>query len=61
MTCFFGPIKYHFSDGFFWFRFINYGIYGKNAKKHRLYFSERKGYTKTLKIGNWIIGRVRQI
>jgi len=42
-------------DGFWWFRFWGYGLHGKNIKKHGLLFSERNGYTKYFKIGNWII------
>lgn len=38
----------------FWFRFFNaYGFHGKNVKIWGLMFSERVGYIKRLKIGNW--------
>jgi hypothetical protein len=40
-------------DGLFWFRIFGYGITGKDVRKHRLYYSERHGYQKFLKIGNW--------
>lgn len=45
-------VKYK-DAGFWWFRIFGYGICNKNFKVHGLLFSERNGYTKTLKIGNW--------
>lgn len=43
------------SDGFWWFRIFGYGLCGKDLTKHFLLFSERNGYTKTLRIGKWSI------
>lgn len=41
-------------DGQGWFRWNRgYGLAWKNLNKHRLYFSERNGYTKTYKIFNY--------
>lgn len=42
------------TNGLFWFRFFGYGLHGKDTTKNRLLFSERNGYRKYLKIGNWI-------
>lgn len=42
------------TDGLFWVRFFGgNGFHGKNIKKHPLLFSERMGYRKYIKIGNW--------
>lgn len=40
-------------DGGFWFRVFGYGLAGKDIRKHPLLFSERYGYTKGIKIGNF--------
>ena len=43
------------TDGLFWFRFFGgYGFGGRNILKHRLFFGERNGYIKFVKVGNWI-------
>lgn len=48
-------ITYYFSKlrTSFWFRIFGYGIAGKDTRVWRLLFSERLGYTKTLRISNW--------
>lgn len=43
------------SDGFWWFRVFGVGFSGKETTKNFLTFSERYGYTKYIRIGNWII------
>ena len=43
-------------DGFYWFRLFGRGLKFKDITKHRLLFSERNGYEKYIKIGNWIVG-----
>ena len=43
------------SNGMLWFRIFGYGLSIKNMDIHRLLFSERLGYTKTLRIGKWSI------
>jgi hypothetical protein len=42
------------SKGAWWFRVFGIGISWKDVRLHRLLFSERNGYYKGLKIGNWI-------
>lgn len=41
------------SNGLGWMRLFGKGIHWKDTTKHRLYFSERNGYRKALKIGKW--------
>lgn len=43
------------SDGIYWFRIHGIGISIKDVNKHSLLFSERNGYTKTLRIKNYSI------
>jgi hypothetical protein len=43
------------SKGFFWFRIFGYGFTIKNNKHTPLTFSQRFGYRKYLKIGDWVI------
>jgi hypothetical protein len=43
------------TDGLFWVRFFGgCCFHGKDIAKHPLLFSERNGYTKFVKAGNWI-------
>jgi len=42
-------------NGIGYFRIFGKGLLWKNKKIHRLYFSERNGYSKALNIGNWRI------
>ena len=37
-----------------WLQVFNWGFSWKNVKVHPLYFSERNGYTKYVKLGNWV-------
>jgi hypothetical protein len=48
-------LAYYKTDGLFWFRIFGYGAVIKNIRKHQLLFSERMGYKKFLKIGNWVV------
>jgi len=41
------------SNGIGWMRIFGKGIHWKDTTKHRLYFSERNGYRKALKVGKW--------
>lgn len=43
------------AKGKFWFRILGYGLSFKDITIHEMIFSERNGYAKYLKIGNWII------
>ena len=43
------------SDGFGWFRLLDYGIAWKDTRKHQLTFSERNGYARRLMIGAWCL------
>lgn len=52
-------MQYYFSKTAGWIRpFNKRGIAWKSLKYHRLYFSERNGYSKYIKIFNWIIGKI---
>jgi hypothetical protein len=37
----------------FWFRIFGYGLRGNRINEYPIMFSERNGYTKTIKLGNW--------
>lgn len=54
-------LKFVFTRYKFWIRLFGYGISGKNLKKHSLMFSERNGYTKTLRIFNWSFKLLRKL
>jgi hypothetical protein len=45
----------HKGDGWLWFRIFGCGLYIKNIKKVRAYFSERNGLKKYWQIGNYRI------
>ena len=48
-------LKYHIGDGLFWIRIFGEGVHIKDLTKHDLIFSERNGWTKTIRIGKWNI------
>jgi hypothetical protein len=39
-----------FGEGYFWFRIFGVGLHVANRRKHPPLFSERMGYTKSLKV-----------
>ncbi|MFY7733580.1 MAG: hypothetical protein ACOVSR_08860 [Bacteroidia bacterium] len=41
--------------GLGWFRLFGVGLHWKDTSRHRMYFCERNGYKKGLKIGSWRI------
>jgi hypothetical protein len=43
-----------FSKSIFWVRVFGVGISGKNTVIHPLLFSQRNGYEKYLRIGEWV-------
>ncbi len=45
---------YH-DNGFLWFRIFGFGIVIKDTTKHAPSFSEKYGYTKTLRLGKYSI------
>jgi len=49
----FGLFCVHVGHYIGWLRLFGYGIAWKNTEYHPYLFSERFGYTKTLKIGDW--------
>lgn len=52
----FNTIFYYFrEDGYFWFRLFGRGLSFKDLNKHDFIFSEREGYTKFIRIKNWLI------
>lgn len=54
----FGKIGFFASysvDGLGWFRIFGIGLHWKDTTKHRLYFSERNGYSKAVNIGRYRI------
>mgnify|MGYP001597717037 CR=1 FL=1 len=52
---------YYSENGFLWFRIFGRGLKIKDTTKHQLYFTERHGKQKRLKIGNWLISSLRKI
>jgi len=51
---------FHQDDGVFWFRLFGHGLSFVNRKKHKELFSQRYGYTKTLRIGGWSVQSLRR-
>lgn len=49
----------YYSNKLGWFRIFGKGLSWKEISKHPLLFSERYGYKKTLKIGNWVFGLLK--
>lgn len=47
--------------GIFWIRFFGVGFSIKNTKIAPLRFSERNGYTKSIRIGNFFISYLKKI
>jgi hypothetical protein len=43
-----------FSKSIFWVRVFGVGISGKNTVTHPLLFSQRNGYKKYLRVGEWV-------
>ena len=37
-----------------WFRILGFGLTWKDMRKHNLMFSERYGFTKYIRVGNWV-------
>lgn len=46
---------YYSYNGIIWFRIFGVGLHFKDTSRNSLIFSERNGYKKALKIGNWRI------
>jgi hypothetical protein len=46
-------LQIHISKEMFWLRVLGCGLHGKNTSIHHLTFSERLGYEKNIRIGNW--------
>lgn len=44
---------FYSEPGLGWFRIFSVGLHWKDTSRHRMYFSERNGYRKSLKIGSW--------
>ena len=57
-------LSFYYKNRLGWIRFFGgAGIKWKDVKLHPLIFSERNGYKKYIKVGNWIIsylGKVRK-
>mgnify|MGYP005818099897 FL=1 len=43
------------SDGLGWMRILGKGVHWKDVTKHRLRFSERNGYSKSITLRKWRI------
>lgn len=41
--------------GNFFFRLFGYGLAFKDTRRHRLYFSERNGLGRQLRVGPWLV------
>ena len=52
--------SFYVSDGFFWIRFLQFGIVIRDTKKNPPLFSEREGFVKVIRIGKWSIKSIRQ-
>lgn len=47
-------LDFYSVNGLGWIKIFKYGLYWKNAKTRGLLFSERNGYTKYIKIKDYI-------
>jgi hypothetical protein len=48
-------LTFYSVDGLGYIRLFGVGLHWKDTSRHRMYFSERNGYKKALKIGSWRI------
>ncbi len=55
----FGPLSFSVEPGLGWVRLFGVGFRWKDSKRHRMYFSERNGYTNRLRVGSWGFGWLR--
>ena len=46
-------ISWHIERRRFWIRLFGLDFAGKDLRYHQLFFSERNGYVKTYRFGNW--------
>jgi hypothetical protein len=51
---------YCYFNRFGFFRIFGVGLYWKYTGTHSLSFSERNGYVKGIKIGNWYLGVLKK-
>ena len=52
---FYNLFSFHYYNKFGWIRLFGKGLKFKDTSIHDLFFSERNGYSKGLRIGNWYI------
>jgi hypothetical protein len=48
-----GPIEGTAEPGIGWFRVFGYGLHWKDTRRHHVFFSERNGYMRVLRLGPW--------
>lgn len=48
-------ISWYVKGGAGWFRLFGYGIYWRDTRRYKILFSERKGYSKVLRVGNFLV------
>ena len=53
-------LSYYYCSRLGWIGIFGAGIKFKDTKIHPLIFSERYGYTKSIKVGRWYIGWLRK-
>jgi len=61
-NCFMRSVQVYREPGLWWVRVFGFGVAGKDTRRHPLLFSERHGYTRTVRLGAWLfkwLGRIR--
>ena len=53
-------LSYYYENRFGWFRIFGIGLKFKDITIHKMLFSEKNGYSKNIKIGNWLIGYLKR-
>ena len=56
----FGVFCHSRGNGYYWFRIFGYGCLFKDLNKYNLLFSERNGFRKYIRIGNWCISFLKK-
>lgn len=54
-------LSYNIGGGIFWVRFFGVGFLIKNTKIAPLRFSERNGYTNSIRLGSYYISYLKKI
>jgi hypothetical protein len=48
-------ISWYVNDGAGGFRLFGFGIYWRDLRRSKILFSERRGYSRVFKVGNFVV------